>query len=129
MRLLAFFLIVCVTSLASACRSSSSSDQADQRKDLIGGVQAEDYEDDLENEDDIEDEDIPDDERTMTLFQTIANTIHPSMRVTIDYPSKHEEKKVPKLDVQMWIDMIENRMKLLYKSLCFIQDSIELGAK
>ena len=60
MRLPAFLLIVCVTSLASACRSSSSSDQADQRKDLIGGVQAEDYEDDLENEDDIEDEDIPD---------------------------------------------------------------------
>ena len=60
-----------------------------------------------------EDEDIPDDERTMTLFQTIANTIHPSMRVTIHYPSKHEEKKVPMLDVQMWIEMIENRMKLL----------------
>ena len=59
MRLLAFLLIVCAVSLASACRSSSSSDQADQRKDLIDNVQ-EDYEDDLENEDDIEDEDIPD---------------------------------------------------------------------
>ena len=69
----------------------------------------------ITNETIEEDEDIPDDERTMTLFQTIANTIHPSMRVTIDYPSKHEEKKVPMLDVQMWIEMIENRMKLLYE--------------
>ena len=61
MRLLAFLLIICVTSSASACRSSSNSDQADQRKDSIGDVEAQDYEeDDLENEDNIEDEDIPD---------------------------------------------------------------------
>ena len=41
----------------------------------------------------IEDENIPDDERTMKLIQAIANTIHPSIRMTIDYPSKYADRK------------------------------------
>ena len=63
----------------------------------------------------IEDETIPDDERTMKLLQTIANTIHNSIRMTIDYPSKHAEGKVPMLDVRMWIDETEGRRRILYE--------------
>ncbi len=36
-----------------------------------------------------EDEGIPADERTMRLLQQVASSIHPSIRLTIDYPSAH----------------------------------------
>ncbi len=62
-----------------------------------------------------EDRDLPDDERTMKLMQSIAAHIHPSIRLTIDYPSKHPEKKVPMLDVKMWIEELDNRRLLLYE--------------
>ena len=39
-----------------------------------------------------EDEELPNDERTMKLLQTISNTIHPSIRMTIDYPNKYRDK-------------------------------------
>ena len=51
----------------------------------------------------------------MTLFQAVASSIHPSIRVTIDYPSKHQTGKVPMLDVQMWIEEIDGRMILVYE--------------
>ena len=54
----------------------------------------------------MEDEGIKDDERTMKLKQSIANTIHPSIRVTIDFPSNHEEGKVPMLDIKMCIEQV-----------------------
>ena len=63
----------------------------------------------------MEDEGIPNDERTMKLLQTIANSIHPSIRMTIDYPSKHTDRKVPMLNVKMWIDEIEGRRLILYE--------------
>ena len=48
-----------------------------------------------------EDEGTAYDARTMKLLQTIANTVHHSIRMTIDYPSKHADAKVPMLDVKM----------------------------
>ena len=48
-----------------------------------------------------EDEGIPADERTMKLLQEIANSIHPSIRMTIDYPSKYVDGKVPMLDLKI----------------------------
>ena len=62
-----------------------------------------------------EDRGIPDDKRTMILFQSIAASIHPSIRITVDFPSNHPEKKVPMLDVQMWIEKIGDRILLLYE--------------
>ena len=62
-----------------------------------------------------EDQDIPDDERTMKLLQSIANSIHHSVRMTIDYPSKHADKKVPMLNVKMWIEEGDDRRLLLYE--------------
>ena len=63
----------------------------------------------------IEDEGIPDDERTMKLLQAIANTIHPSIRVTIDYPSKYNDEKVPMLDLKMWIEECNGLIRIMYE--------------
>ena len=63
----------------------------------------------------IEDEGIPHDERTMKLLQTVANSIHPSIRMTIDYPSKYIDGKVPMLDVKMWLDEINGRHVIVYE--------------
>ena len=62
-----------------------------------------------------EDTNVPNDERTMKLIQTIANTVHPSIRVTIDYPSKYRDKKVPMLDVRLWIEEVNGIVRILYE--------------
>ena len=49
----------------------------------------------------IEDEALQDDERTMLLIQSVANSIHHSIRHIIDFPSKHEDGKVPMLDLKL----------------------------
>ena len=62
-----------------------------------------------------EDEGIAPDERTMKLLQTIANTVHNSIQMTIDYPSKYADGKVPMLDVKMWIEETEGRRMIQYE--------------
>ena len=62
-----------------------------------------------------EDEGIPPDKRTMRILQEVASYIHPSIRLTIDYPSKHAEGKVPMLDVRMWITEVEGECKVVYE--------------
>ena len=62
-----------------------------------------------------EDEGIPNDERTMKFLQAVANSIHPSIRVTIDYPSKYTEGKVPMLDLRMWIQERDGRLFIVYE--------------
>ena len=61
------------------------------------------------------DEGIPDDERTMKLIQSVASHIHPSIRLTVDYPSNHADDKVPMLDVKMWIETVGNKRLILYE--------------
>ena len=62
-----------------------------------------------------EDEGVPNDERTMKLLQSIANSIHPSIRMTIDYPSKYDDNKVPMLDVKLWLEEVDGRKRILYE--------------
>ena len=62
-----------------------------------------------------EDANMPNDERTMKLIQTIANTIHRSIRMTIDYPSRYNDHKVPMLDLKMWIEEIEGVWRIVYE--------------
>ena len=62
-----------------------------------------------------EDEGIPADERTMRLLQQVASSIHPSIRLTIDFPSAHEDGKVPMLDVKMWIGEVNGERKILHE--------------
>ena len=62
-----------------------------------------------------EDEALPPDKRTMKLIQSVSSHIHPSIRLTIDYPSNHTNEKVPMLDVNMWIKETEEGRKLVYE--------------
>ena len=67
------------------------------------------------NESMNEDEGMPSDERTMRLLQSVANSIHPSIRMTIDYPSRYAEGKVPMLNVKMWMKEVNGRHLILYE--------------
>ena len=62
-----------------------------------------------------EDLGIRDDKRTMTLIQSVAGYIHPSIKLTVDYPSNHTDRKVPMLDVKMWIADENGRKVILYE--------------
>ena len=52
------------------------------------------------------------DERTMKVVKEIANSIDPMVQMTIDVPSKHEDQRVPMLDVKAWLD--ESNGKEIY---------------
>ena len=47
------------------------------------------------------------DERTMKRLQSIGNSIHPSIQLTIDFPSKNENHRIPILDTEQWIEEVE----------------------
>ena len=49
----------------------------------------------------------------MERVETIANSIHRSIRVKVDYPSKHQDERMPILDTKMWLEEVEvnNAMK------------------
>ena len=44
-----------------------------------------------------------DDKKVMEKVQEIANSIHWSIKTTIDYRSKHADSKLPMLDIKTWI--------------------------
>ena len=46
------------------------------------------------------DKEKPLDERTMELIRQVGDDIHPSIKLEIDYPSKHPDKKLPILDLK-----------------------------
>ena len=46
-------------------------------------------------------------ERTMKTLQEIGNRIHPSIKVTVDFPSNHENGRMPILDTEQWIENIQ----------------------
>ena len=72
-----------------------------QLKSQISGIQMYGrYVDDI----DIVLETTLDDKSAMEAVQRVANTIHPSIRVTIDYPSNHVDGKLPVLDTKQWIE-------------------------
>ena len=41
------------------------------------------------------------DDITMTVFGEVANTVDPDIEVEVDFPSKHDDKMMPILDMQM----------------------------
>ena len=47
------------------------------------------------------------DERTMKKLQEIGNGIHPSIQVTIDFPSNNANGRMPVLDTEHWMDEVE----------------------
>ena len=50
------------------------------------------------------DKELAEDEVTMKVIQNIANDIDDMVVMTIDMPSKYDNKKVPMLDVQVWLN-------------------------
>ena len=49
------------------------------------------------------------DERTMKKLQEIGNGIHPSIQVTVDFPSNNQNGRMPVLDTEHWMqDVIIN---------------------
>ena len=48
------------------------------------------------------------DERTAAFLCEEANSIHPSITVKSDYPSKNTDQKMPLLDLKLWVE--DNRI-------------------
>ena len=61
------------------------------------------------------DENEEDDKRTMELIKEIGNSIHPSIRLEIDYPSKYDDKKLPILDIKVWIEERQGKRVIMYE--------------
>ena len=59
----------------------------------------------------------------MELFKKIGNDIDESIKLEIDHPSKHEDMKMPLLDVKVWLERIrisennneENKTRIMYE--------------
>ena len=43
-------------------------------------------------------------ENIMNRVKDIGSKIHPTIEIEVDYPSKHKDKKVPILDLKVWIE-------------------------
>ena len=57
-----------------------------------------------------------DEATTMGIIQQHANRIDKSIRTTIDYSSKYEDKKLPILDLKVWIGQTHNgEIKILHE--------------
>ena len=48
------------------------------------------------------------DEGVMTIIQNEANSIHPSIKTTIDFRSNYADDKLPMLDIKLWIGKNKN---------------------
>ena len=58
-----------------------------------------------------------DDERTMLLVKEIGDNINNSINLEIDYPSNNNDRKIPILDMKVWIEFFEqeNKYYILYE--------------
>lgn len=60
--------------------------------------------------------DIKDEKKTMEKVQEIANTIDSCIKTTMDYCDNHEDKKLPVLDVKVWIGYTTNgELKVIHE--------------
>ena len=57
------------------------------------------------------------DGRVMTYIKKIANKIHESIQVTIDYPSNHMNGRMPVLDLEQWMEEVEVKGTSKYQIL------------
>ena len=66
----------------------------------------------------VPNDDTDSEEYTINSMMTIANNIHNSIKVKEDHPSRNENKRLPILDVEMWIDEVNvegiNKRQILY---------------
>ena len=58
------------------------------------------------------------DKRTMNKLKQMANNILPSIQVKIDVPSDHQNRRLPILDTELWIEEVEvNGVKKIKSSI------------
>ena len=55
------------------------------------------------------------DKRTMMVVKEIGNSIHPSIQLEIDYPSNHSDKKMPSLDLKVWVETKEGETRIIHE--------------
>ena len=56
----------------------------------------------------IEDKEVSADIRTMNVIRKVADEVHDMIKFTVDAPSNHSDKKMPVLDLKVWLD-VENQ--------------------
>ena len=62
----------------------------------------------VNNEEIEEDKVIENDVKTMKIIQKIANEIDSMIQMTVDAPSLHNDKKLPVLDMKVWMTPSQN---------------------
>ena len=55
-----------------------------------------------------DDRQIEDDIRTFNVIKQIGDGIHTSIKLEVDIPSNHDDRKIPILDLKVWIEEIQN---------------------
>ena len=45
-------------------------------------------------------------EMTMNKIKDIGNAIHPTIQIKVNYPSNHENNRIPVLDTEQWIEQV-----------------------
>ena len=63
----------------------------------------------------LHDTGLPEDLRTMLLYKSIANDIHPSTQVEVDCPSKHDDNRMPLLDLKVWVENKNGRSVIMHE--------------
>ena len=58
------------------------------------------------------DKEVPADIRTMEVIKKVANGVHDMIKFTVDAPSNHGDKKMPVLDVKVW--MVDETQSINY---------------
>ena len=51
----------------------------------------------------------------MEILLQIGNNIHQSIQLEADHPSKHDDKKLPILNLKVWIQGVDEKLLLLYE--------------
>ena len=53
----------------------------------------------------------------MEKVRQIGNNIHPSIQLEVDYPSKHNDNKMPILDLKVWVENNKVKHEFYQKSV------------
>merc|ERR1711951_336870 len=51
----------------------------------------------------------------MEIVKEEADKIHESIQVTVDYPSKHRDDKIPILDLKVWLEKMKERFLVMHE--------------
>ena len=65
---------------------------------------------------------IPEDQRTAQFWAEVGNSIHSSISVKSDFPSKNRDGKMPLLDLKVWVGE-----DVFFSSLAFIPKNVKVN--